>query len=158
MNCRTMNCPATNSCAPDKICIYVGIHRYVSNTVYMPLGDIFSTKQVLNKYFYLLGTRFLKYQHISARIREICFAMIMISVTCGFLLLNLVAIVTRNREYSIYQLISTDCSSFASLFVFVIFLFVETILNIDLIINAVFLCTTLYLYYFTMDFWLQKIW
>lgn len=105
-----------------------------------------------------LGQRFLKKQFTVSESRDKLFILGTTTVMSSLSFAGLISFITRNKVYSIYQLIGNDYHWTTSLLSSLLHLTVEVIVAVDLIVHGAIIVFTIYLYSFGMRFWLQKIW
>jgi len=108
--------------------------------------------------FYFIGMKHLTKLFITSTVRETIFCVANISIICVTIGFNVLSILTRNEPYSPYQLIQNNFHWSASSTGLVGFILVELTLHIELVLNFLFNAVSLYTAFFSLNFWLRKIW
>ena len=117
---------------------------------------------IINRFhFFLLcstGKEFLKVQFIIANKRDKLFWLVIGSTCFGYILIQVVIILTQNEFYSTYQLVSNEFHWLTSIMAFSVFAVVEAFLALDLVTNIIFNFFPLYFCCLSIKYWMEKIW
>ena len=110
------------------------------------------------KYILISGLKYLKKRFTTSRIREKVFFLATVATISSNFIYFLMSVLTRHEPYSPYQLIQNDLHWGISESALLGFVLIETILNIDCALNLLFTVVSLYIAFFSMNFWLRKTW
>ena len=105
-----------------------------------------------------VGKRYLGLPFITSKRREKCFIVFNISLLVGVMLTRLVIILTRNESHSVYKVMEMKLHWTVSCLSLLGFMGIVTILTLDMVANCHFTINALYLSYFSVRYWLHKIW